>query len=335
MALYEGDHSPELRDPPFVAPVAGAVAESAGHLCRRFASGTFCCITRTRDFSSVVNFLEQAAADPDVLAIKQTLYRTGGDPRIIGALESAVKQRQAGDRGGGIARALSTRPTTSNGRGTSKNPACTWFTAWWATRSMPRPAWSCGAKDTHPALRSPRDRQLQSNHRKLYTDIGLLTCRPEFGEDVTNLFNLLTGICQFQRMRKLLVAPFDLHERMVGLIERKRRMPPGAAGAHRREAEFAGGSRDDRGAVPRVAGGGGDRFDRARHLLPAAGTDGISETSRCAASSIGSSSTAGFFTSRMPASQKCSWPAPIGCHGISFGGSRWLSLSKTGFCGSA
>ena len=56
---------------------------------------------------------------------------------------------------------------------------------------------------------------------RLYTDLGLLTCRPEFGEDVTNLFNLLTGICQFQGMRKLLVAPFDLHERLIALIERE------------------------------------------------------------------------------------------------------------------
>src|SRR5205823_10014492 len=56
---------------------------------------------------------------------------------------------------------------------------------------------------------------------KLYTDIGLFTCRPEFGEDGTNFFNLLTGICQFQETRKLVVAPFQLHERLLQLIERE------------------------------------------------------------------------------------------------------------------
>jgi polyphosphate kinase len=56
---------------------------------------------------------------------------------------------------------------------------------------------------------------------KLYTDLGLFTCRPEFGEDATNLFNLLTGIGQFQGMRKFFVAPFELQERMVALIERE------------------------------------------------------------------------------------------------------------------
>jgi polyphosphate kinase len=56
---------------------------------------------------------------------------------------------------------------------------------------------------------------------RLYTDIGLLTARPDFGEDATNLFNLLTGICQFQGTRKLLVAPFELHRRILELIGRE------------------------------------------------------------------------------------------------------------------
>jgi len=56
---------------------------------------------------------------------------------------------------------------------------------------------------------------------RLYSDLGLLTCQPHFGEDATNLFNLLTGICQFQGLRKFLVAPFDLHDRLLALINRE------------------------------------------------------------------------------------------------------------------
>src|SRR5256884_4004516 len=90
MEIYEGDHSPELRDPPFVAPVAYALRDQRD----LFA------VIRERDillhhpyenFGGVVEFLEQAAADARVLAIKQTLYRTGGDPRIVGALMNAVR----------------------------------------------------------------------------------------------------------------------------------------------------------------------------------------------------------------------------------------------------
>src|SRR5204862_2510764 len=89
MTLTQGDHSPELRYPPFVAPVAAAL---------RGKTDLFSAI-RERDillhhpyenFTSVVDFLDAAADDPNVLAIKQTLYRTGGDTRIIGALMKAV-----------------------------------------------------------------------------------------------------------------------------------------------------------------------------------------------------------------------------------------------------
>jgi polyphosphate kinase len=56
---------------------------------------------------------------------------------------------------------------------------------------------------------------------RLYTDLSFFTCRRDFGEDATNLFNLLTGICQFQGTRKLLVAPFELHSKIIALIERE------------------------------------------------------------------------------------------------------------------
>jgi polyphosphate kinase len=56
---------------------------------------------------------------------------------------------------------------------------------------------------------------------KFYTDLSFFTCRRDLCEDVTNLFNLLTGICQFQGMKKLVVAPFDLHARMMKLIARE------------------------------------------------------------------------------------------------------------------
>ena len=76
---------------------------------------------------------------------------------------------------------------------------------------------------------------------KLYTDLGLFTCRPEFGEDVTNFFNLLTGICQFQSLRKLVAAPFELHDRLLQPGRaRDGERPPGAARAHHPEAQFAG-----------------------------------------------------------------------------------------------
>jgi len=56
---------------------------------------------------------------------------------------------------------------------------------------------------------------------RLYTDTGLLTCEREIGEDATNVFNLLTGIGHCQATKKLVLAPFELHKRMIGMIERE------------------------------------------------------------------------------------------------------------------
>ena len=220
MALYEGDHSPELRDLPFVAPVAASV---------RGQTDLFAAI-RERDillhhpyekFTTVLGFLEQAASDPDVLAIKQTLYRTGGDRRIIGALESAVRH------GKQVTAVVELRARFDEANNIQ-----------WARHLEEAGVhvvyglvgYKIHSKSTLVVRREGHQIRryvhlatgnYNPSTAKLYTDIGLLTCRPDFGEDVTNFFNLLTGICQFLGMRKLLVAPFELHRRLLELIARE------------------------------------------------------------------------------------------------------------------
>jgi polyphosphate kinase len=220
MALYQGDHSPELREPPFLAPVAAALAGKKD----LFAA------VRERDillhhpyekFSSVVGFLETAATDPDVLAIKITLYRTGGDQRIVSALMNAVNNgkqvtavvelRARFDEANNIEWA---RRLEENGVhvvyglfGYKIHAKCALVVR--RERYEIRRYVHLGTGNYNPTT------------AKLYTDLGLLTCRAEFGEDATNLFNLLTGICQFQGMSKLIVAPFELHAKLLALIARE------------------------------------------------------------------------------------------------------------------
>ena len=220
MALTEGDHSPELRDPPFVAPVADVL---------RQRTDLFAAI-RERDlllhhpydnFDSIVNFLQQAASDPDVLAIKQTLYRTGGDPRIIGALETAVRN------GKQVTAVVELRARFDEANNIL-----------WARQLEEAGVhvvyglvgYKIHAKSLlvvrREGLHIRRYVHLATGNynpttAKIYTDLGLFTCRPEFGEDATNFFNLLTGICQFQGLRKLVAAPFDLCDRLLRLVRRE------------------------------------------------------------------------------------------------------------------
>jgi polyphosphate kinase len=220
MTLYEGDHSPELRDPPFVAPVAAALRDEPDFFAA-IAERDILLHHPYESFSSVVDFLDQAASDPEVLAIKQTLYRTGGDPRIIGALENAVKN---GKQVTAVVE-LRARFDEANNILWARQLEEAGVHVVYGLVGYKIHAKSCLVvrREGHHIRRYVHLSTGNYNPAtaKLYTDIGLLTCRPEFGEDVTNLFNLLTGICQFQGMKKLLVAPFELQEKVLALIERE------------------------------------------------------------------------------------------------------------------
>ena len=220
MALTEGDHSPELRDPPFVAPVAAKL---------RLRPNLFTAI-RERDillhhpyenFNSVVGFLELAAADPDVLAIKQTLYRTGGDRRIIGALENAVRN---GKQVTAVVE-LRARFDEANNILWARQLEEAGVHVVYGLVGYKIHAKSCLVvrREGHHIRRYVHlaTGNYNPTTAKLYTDLGLFTCRPEFGEDATNFFNLLTGICQFQSLHKLVAAPFELHDRLLKLVQRE------------------------------------------------------------------------------------------------------------------
>ncbi len=220
MTLTQGDHSPELRFKPFVAPVAPALRGKVD-LFAAIREHDILLHHPYENFNSVVDFLEQASADPDVLAIKQTLYRTGGDPRIIGALENAVNN---GKQVTAVVE-LRARFDEANNIQWARRLEENGVHVVYGLVGYKIHAKSCLVvrREGHHIRRYVHlaTGNYNPSTARLYTDIGLLTCRPDFGEDATNFFNLLTGICQYQPMRKLLVAPFELHTRMLKLIERE------------------------------------------------------------------------------------------------------------------
>jgi polyphosphate kinase len=220
MAIYEGDHSPELRDPPFVAPVAAALKDRTD-LFTAIREHDILLHHPYETFDSVVKLLELAATDPKVLAIKQTLYRTGGEPRIIGALMMAVQN------GKQVTAVVELRARFDEAKNIE-----------WARRleeAGVHVVYGLVGYKIHAKMclivRRDDDRIRRYVHlgtgnynpttARTYTDVGLMSCRSSLGEDATNLFNLLTGISQFQGTLKLLVAPFELHDRLTLLIQRE------------------------------------------------------------------------------------------------------------------
>lgn len=220
MALLEGEHSPELRDPPFVAPVAPALRGQDDLLA----------VIRQQDvllhhpyesFQSVVDFLQQAAEDPRVLAIKQTLYRTGGDPRIVGALAQAVRN---GKQVTAVVELKARFDEANNIEWASQLEAAGVHVVYGLVGYKIHAKVTLVVRSEGEGIR--RYLHLSTgnynpNTAKLYTDVGFFTCREDLVEDATNFFNLLTGVCQYIPMKKLVLAPFDLHGRIIALIQRE------------------------------------------------------------------------------------------------------------------
>jgi polyphosphate kinase len=220
MAVYEGDHSPELRDALFVAP-SSVVMRQQPDLFAALRAGDLLLHHPYESFETVVRFLETAAEDPRVLAIKQTLYRTGGDERIIGALMHAVRN---GKQVTAVVELRARFDEANNIRWSRRLEENGVHVVYGLVGYKIHGKMALVVRRDEDGLR--RYIHLGTGNynpstAKIYTDLSLLTSRPAMGEDVTNLFNLLTGVCQFSGMQRLLVAPFDLHRRVLQLIERE------------------------------------------------------------------------------------------------------------------
>ncbi len=171
--------------------------------------------------SSVQQFIEAAALDPDVLAIKMTLYRTSGDSPIV---KSLIKAAENGKQVAALVE-LKARFDEANN-------------ILWAKRlesAGVHVVYGLVGLKTHTKLVLVVRREAGQIRRyvhvgtgnynpktaRLYTDLGLLTCNPEIGADASDLFNALTGYSRQSTYRQLLIAPVNLRQRMLELIDRE------------------------------------------------------------------------------------------------------------------
>jgi polyphosphate kinase len=171
--------------------------------------------------ASVERFISQAADDPEVLTIKQTLYRTSGDSPIVRALIRAA------ERGKQVVVLVEIKARFDE----EANIV-------WARKLEQAGAhvvYGLVGLKTHSKVALVVRREgsflrryvhigtgnYNSRTARLYTDIGLISCRPELGGDVTDLFNVLTGLSRQREFRRLLVAPHTLRSRFLELVERE------------------------------------------------------------------------------------------------------------------
>jgi len=211
---------PDLKDEPFVPHVPPAIAGKPD-IFSAITEGDILLHHPFDSFDPVIELLEQAASDPNVLAIKQTLYRVGLHSPVVDALRSAV------DKGKQVAvlLELKARFDEENNIGWAEE----------LERAGVHVLYGFAGLKTHSKVALVVRREPDGIRRyvhigtgnynrataRLYTDLGLLTCREEVGADVSELFNFLTGYSRQTSYRALLVAPVNMREGLVRRIERE------------------------------------------------------------------------------------------------------------------
>jgi polyphosphate kinase len=171
--------------------------------------------------TSVQHFLEQAAADPKVLAIKQTLYRTSGDSPIVDALIDAA---QAGKQVLALVEIKARFDERANISWARKLERQGVHVVYGLVGLKPHCKLSMVVRDDGERLRRYVHIGTGNYHPKtarLYEDMGLLTADPAVGEDVSNVFNVLSGYSMNTTYNRLLVAPHSIRTGLVDRIERE------------------------------------------------------------------------------------------------------------------
>ena len=215
---------PALKDPTFVpaTPPAFGERETPKSIFATLRDGDVLVHHPYDSFSTTVQrFIEQAAADPNVLAIKQTLYRTSGDSPIINALIDAA---EAGKQVVALVELKARFDEQANIK---------WARA--LEQAGVHVAYGLIGLKTHCKTALVVRREGSGIRRychvgtgnynpktaRLYEDVGLLTASPEIGADLTDLFNSLTGYSRKFTYRKLLVAPHGVRTGIIERIERE------------------------------------------------------------------------------------------------------------------
>jgi polyphosphate kinase len=221
--IYNLDR-PTLKDTPFVpaTPVAFAEGETPKSAFAYLRDGDILLHHPYESFATTVQrFIEQAAADPQVLAIKQTLYRTSGDSPIVDALIAAAT---AGKQVVVLVEIKARFDEQAN---------ITWAKA--LERAGVHVVYGLVGLKTHCKIALVVRQEGSTIRRychigtgnynpktaRTYEDLGLLTADPSIGADLTDLFNVLTGYSRQTEYRNLLVAPHSIRTGIVERIERE------------------------------------------------------------------------------------------------------------------
>lgn len=219
-ALYNLIERPELKFPPFKPSVPSAFSRNRDF----FAS------IRKQDillhhpfesFTPVVDFIRQAAMDPDVIAIKQTLYRTGVDSPVVAQL---IKAARAGKEVTVVIELRARFDEKENIGLAAKLQEAAAHVVYGVVGYKTHAKMCLVLRKEGSILRNYVHLGTGNYHpqtARLYTDYGLFSSEKELGEDVRRVFMQLTSLGKVSKLNKLLQSPFTLHHGLLKMIEKE------------------------------------------------------------------------------------------------------------------
>jgi polyphosphate kinase len=211
---------PELKDKPFAPFVPSELAEDRD-LFAAIRARDIMLFHPYDSFTPVVSFIRQAAHDPDVLAIKITLYRVGPNSPIVSALMEA---RENGKAVAAIIE-LKARFDEENNIGWARALERMGVHVVYGVVGLKVHAKTCMVvrreKDGIRRYMHLGTGNYNASTSRIYTDFGLFTCDRQIREDLADLFNFLTGYAKIERYRKLLVAPVTMRKELGMRIQRE------------------------------------------------------------------------------------------------------------------
>jgi polyphosphate kinase len=218
LAVHELVDRPDLIFPGFTPEVPPRLAKSTC-IFDTLRNGDILLYHPFQSFAPVVDFLRQAAADPNVLSIKQTLYRTGDDSIIVEALKDAAR---AGKEVTVVVELQARFDEEANIELATELQAVGAHVVYGIVGYKTHAKMIMVVRREGRSLRRYIHLGTGNYHVKtarLYTDYGLLTCDKAVGEDVNKLFHQLTGLGRASKLKKLIQSPFSLHKKLHALIE--------------------------------------------------------------------------------------------------------------------
>jgi len=232
MGIPDKVERPDLKFPPFVPGMPPLLKKKGADMFKVIRKGDVLLHHPYQSFRPVIDFIQQAAADPDVVAIKQTVYRTGTDSELMEALIAAAKR---GKEVTVVVELLARFDEEANITWASRLELVGAHVVYGVVGHKTHAKMLMVVRREEGGLRRYVHLGTGNYHprtARLYTDFGLFTCNEEMCADVNEVFVQLTGLGKASKLRHLWQSPFTLHSKVLESIRNEIALAQAGKPAH-------------------------------------------------------------------------------------------------------